>query len=92
MGFESLRPFAEEHPGLPVLIQAGPQFSGLQTTHPWESHVGPWLRREGLDRQVTSDLGELEPGPYLLVDFNSPSPNAHLEALDLPFGVSLEVQ
>jgi hypothetical protein len=36
-----------------VVVRAGPEIPcELQTTHPWTTHLSPYLRREGLEREV----------------------------------------
>ena len=92
LGFEAIADLAQQHPGLPVLIEGGPDLTEVQTTHPWSDHLGPWLRREGLDREVYRDREALEPGRFLHVNFNSATPNAAVPLLNVAYSVSLEHQ
>ena len=50
-------------PDGPVWVERAPDIPcELQTTHPWAYHLGPFLRREGLDREVYI-LQEDQPEP-----------------------------
>jgi hypothetical protein len=74
LGFEELRPFAEQNANVPILIIDAPELMPHQTTHAWDQHLGPWLRREGLDREVYAvdwtSAGEIPQGRYIVVDFS----------------------
>jgi hypothetical protein len=89
MGFQPIASLAQQHPGVQVLIRGGPELTAVQTTHPWPDHLGPWLRREGLDREVYSTPEELQPGPYLLVDFDSPAPDSEVPLVGASYAVSV---
>ncbi|MEC7242331.1 MAG: hypothetical protein VXW32_13940, partial [Myxococcota bacterium] len=89
MGFQPIASVAQQHPGVQVLIRGGPELTAVQTTHPWPDHLGPWLRREGLDREVYSTPEELQPGPYLLVDFDSPAPDSEVPLVGASYAVSV---
>ena len=40
----------------PVVVTGGPEIPcSVQTTHPWQDHLAPYLRREGLGRDVVSE-------------------------------------
>ncbi len=73
-----LRPPVQDDWGLSALAEASRQAGpgdilmrgepppipcAVQTTHPWESHVSPYLRRMGLDRELVTQGG----GPIVLV-------------------------
>ena len=90
LGFDAIRPLAAEHPGLQLLIEGGPELTSMQTTHAWPHHLGPWLRREGLDREVFTTPEDLQPGPYLHVNFEAANPNATVPLVDVPFSIQLK--
>jgi hypothetical protein len=60
-----------------VIIDA-PEIMPHQTTHAWDQHLGPWLRREGLDREVytvrRTEPGEMPRGRHIVVDFSGARP------------------
>lgn len=46
---------ARARPG-PVVVTGGPDIPcSVQTTHPWASHLAPYLRREGQEREVLTE-------------------------------------
>ena len=50
-------------PDGPVWVEEAPEIPcDIQTTHPWAYHLDPFLRREGMDREVVI-IGEGEPAP-----------------------------
>jgi hypothetical protein len=94
LGFEALRPLSEAHPGVPILVLQAPELTPHQTTHAWGHHLGPWLRRAGLDREVYENVNDMPPGLHIAVDFSQPvyeeDTRAVVPLLDLPFGISLQ--
>jgi hypothetical protein len=94
LGFEALRPFVSTHPELPILILDAPELTPHQTTHAWGQHVGPWLRRAGLDREVFHAIEDMPPGIHIAVNFSQPvykdDTPATVPLLDLPFGISVQ--
>jgi len=94
LGFEALRPLAEANPDLPILIIDAPELTPHQTTPAWDQHLGPWLRRAGLDREVYSAVKDMPPGMHIAVDFSQPvyekDTPATVPLLDLAFGISLQ--
>ena len=97
LGFEAIRTFAEQNPDLPIVIIDAPEIMPHQTTHAWDQHLGPWLRREGLDREVYAvrwaEPGEMPRGRYIVVDFSSALPKGTPALVPLlgnqPFTISL---
>jgi 4-amino-4-deoxy-L-arabinose transferase-like glycosyltransferase len=93
LGFEALRPFAAQNPCVPLVVIDPPELMPHQTTHAWDQHLGPWLRREGLDREVYTAKEDAPPGVCILVDFSlvsSEGTSALVPLLDdQPFSISL---
>ena len=42
-------------PGAVLIENDQPIPCAIQTTHNWASHLGPWLRRAGEDREIHTD-------------------------------------
>ena len=94
LGFSTLRDMVKSHPNKPVYVSNAPSLTDHQTTHPWDAHLGPWLRRDGLDRELFTDLNQVPNGPYLWINFPSSGPvpdgTYRVPLLDQPFQVSIE--
>ena len=56
LGYAAVADFVRGSSPGPVLVVEGPPIDcSLQTTHGWTYHLGPYLRREGLDREVLEE-------------------------------------
>lgn len=86
-GFEAVANAVQAAPEGAVRVLGGPEIPcSVATTFPWADHVGPYLRREGLDRPIAGpDAAGI---PALTIDF---TPGARgerygrVEPLDLEF-------
>lgn len=94
LGFEALKPLVSANPDLPILVLGAPELTPHQTTPAWDQHLGPWLRRAGLDREIFTAIKDMPPGMHIAVDFKQPvyegDTLAIVPLLDLPFGISLQ--
>ncbi|MCB9795601.1 MAG: hypothetical protein H6741_23100 [Alphaproteobacteria bacterium] len=70
-GLEAVAEAARDVPYGAVRVRGAPEIPcAIQTTHGWGQHLGPYLRRVGLDRPVTFDDEPADQGvETLLVDF-----------------------
>lgn len=69
-GFEVVANAVLVAPEGAVRVLDGPEIPcAIQTTFPWADHLGPYLRREGLDRPIVDGSGEGRPA--LTVDFSA---------------------
>ncbi len=56
LGYEAVADFARGASPGPVRVIDAPEIDcSVQTTHGWAYHLGPYLRREGLDREVVEE-------------------------------------
>ena len=63
MGLHAASVALRARPDGPVWVEGAPEIPcDLQTTHPWAYHLDPYLRREGMDREVFI-LDEGQPSP-----------------------------
>ena len=94
LGFEALRPIAEGNVGVPILVIDAPDLTPQQTTHAWDQHLGPWLRRAGLDREIYTSVEDIPPGLHIEVNFSEPvyeeDTHAIVPLLNQAFGISLQ--
>lgn len=55
LGLSAVAAAAATAPDGPVVVKGSPGIPcAVQTTHPWETHLAPYLRREGHEREVVS--------------------------------------
>jgi len=56
LGLSRVAAMLEKHPAGAVLLFDDPDIPcAIQTTHNWGSHLGPYLRRSGSDREIHTD-------------------------------------
>ncbi len=71
----------------PVVVLAGPEIPcALQTTPPWIDHLAPYLRREGLERDV---LDSPRGDAALIIDWGCPAGAGRVEVEPLAGGFCL---
>ena len=76
--------FAQKHPDPIVIVTDMNIPCSIQSTHSWSYHVAPYLRRNGIDRDVfnTNDISHIYSAHYIRVAWDeSPEtfpPNFHL--------------
>lgn len=82
LGYPEVADFVRTASPGPVRVIDGPGIDcSVQTTHGWTYHLGPYLRREGLDREVIEDGRGM-----VTVDFSSGGPDAiEIPLLDAAF-------
>ncbi|MCB9764886.1 MAG: hypothetical protein H6739_34235 [Alphaproteobacteria bacterium] len=87
-GFEVVAAAARTNPYGAVRVWAAPEIPcAIQTTFGWGQHLGPYLRRVGLDRPVYVDDAPAAQGPATVeVDFRVDE-GERLEWLDATFAV-----
>jgi hypothetical protein len=69
LGLDAVAQAVRGLPAGPVAVIAGPEIPcELQTTFPWQDHLSPYLRREGLEREV---IGGPSAEAALTVDWSS---------------------
>jgi Dolichyl-phosphate-mannose-protein mannosyltransferase len=72
LGFAAVAEAARSAPPGPVMVVAGPDIPcEVQTTPAWAEHLGPYLRREGIDREVRSVDSRPKAGDGLVVDWSN---------------------
>ena len=80
-GFAAIGAAAAAAPAGPLRLIEPPEIPcAVQTTHGWGYHLGPWLRREGLDRRIL--IGDDAGDAALIVDF-TPGAAGELHRLEL---------
>ena len=69
LGLDRVAEAVRRAPPGPIAVIEGPQIPcTLQTTHPWIDHLGPYLRREGLEREVVEGP---DPRAALTIDWKA---------------------
>lgn len=73
----------QRHPQRIVVLHAPPIPCAVQTTHPWIDHLSPYLRRAGVDTQIT-EQGDGD----LIIDWHATDPDVVVDALGGGFSLS----